>query len=206
MNSSHVVYEFGGFYLDRDERVLRRGNATVPLTPKATETLLMLVCRHGHIVEKADLMRQVWPDTVVEESNLTQNIYTLRRVLSDADGRCPFIETVPRRGYRFVGRVREVREQPPDAVVADSTSNPAGDVHPEQPTLPPEVSGIGSHAEAPITLVSARETAPVAASVDQSRGAPASRRIRWLVAALAAGSIGVFWETSESAAPGHACT
>ena len=197
MNSSHVVYEFGGFYLDRDERVLRRGDVTVPLTPKATETLLMLVCRHGHIVEKADLMRQVWPDTVVEESNLTQNIYTLRRVLSDADGKCLFIETVPRRGYRFVGPVREGREQPPDAVAAESTSNPAGDVHPEQPTLPPAVSGIGSHAEAPITLVSARETTRVATSVDQSRGAPASRRIRWLVAALVAGSIGVFWETSN---------
>ncbi len=197
MNSSHVVYEFGGFHLDRDERVLRRGNAPVPLTPKAAEILLMLVGRHGHIVEKADLMRQVWRDTAVEESNLTQNIYTLRRVLSDADGRCPFIETVPRRGYRFVGPVREIREQPPDAVAAESTSNPADDVHPEQPTLPPEVSGIGSHAEAPITVVSAREIARVPASVDQSRGAPASRRVRWLVAALAAGSIGVFWETSN---------
>ena len=55
-------------------------------------------------------MRQVWPDTAVEEGNLSQNIYTLRRVLSDADGKCPFIETVPRRGYRFVGSVRLVQD------------------------------------------------------------------------------------------------
>jgi DNA-binding winged helix-turn-helix (wHTH) protein/Tol biopolymer transport system component len=117
MNSSAVVYEFGSFTLDRDERVLHRDGFTVPLTPKATEILLTLVERRGHIVEKADLMRQVWPDTAVEESNLTQNIYTLRRVLSDAEGKCPFIETVPKRGYRFVGTVREL-----SAVGADATS------------------------------------------------------------------------------------
>lgn len=102
----HLVYEFGEFQLDPDERVLRRRQVPVPLTPKATHILLTLVERRGRIVEKADLMREVWPDTAVEESNLTQNVYTLRRVLSDGDGRCPFIENVPRRGYRFVGPVR----------------------------------------------------------------------------------------------------
>ena len=108
MASEHVVYEFGEFHLDRDERVLRRRGAPVPLTPKATEILLALIDHRGHIVEKADLMRHVWADTAVEEGNLSQNIYTLRRVLSDTDGKCAFIETVPRRGYRFVGDVRIV--------------------------------------------------------------------------------------------------
>ena len=108
MASEHVVYEFGEFHLDRDERVLRRRGAPVPLTPKATEILLALIDHRGHIVEKADLMRHVWADTAVEEGNLSQNIYTLRRVLSDTDGKCAFIETVPRRGYRFVGDVRMV--------------------------------------------------------------------------------------------------
>ena len=74
-----VVYQFGEFHLDRDERVLRRA-ITVPLTPKATEILLALIDEHGHIVEKTDLMQHVWSDTAVEDGNLSQNIYTLRRV------------------------------------------------------------------------------------------------------------------------------
>jgi Tol biopolymer transport system component/DNA-binding winged helix-turn-helix (wHTH) protein len=106
----NLIYEFGGFRLDRDERVLRRGDVPVPLTPKATEILLTLVDRHGHIVEKAELMRRVWPDVAVEESNLTQNVYTLRQVLTNGDGGCALIETVPRRGYRFVGPVTVVSE------------------------------------------------------------------------------------------------
>ena len=72
MARQHIAYEFGEFHLDRDERVLRRGTATVPLTPKATEILLALIDDRGHIVEKADLMRQVWSDTAVEEGNLSQ--------------------------------------------------------------------------------------------------------------------------------------
>src|SRR4030095_10956901 len=114
MNSARVVHEFESFSLARDERVLRRGITTVPLTPKATDILFALVEHHGHIVEKGQLMEQVWPETTVEESNLTQNIYTLRKVLSDGDGAQPFIETVARRGYRFVATVREVSAQRAD--------------------------------------------------------------------------------------------
>src|SRR5262245_1889087 len=121
MESLSSVYEFGGFLLDPDERVLRRDNATVPLTPKATEILLTLVDRHGHIVEKAELMRQVWPDTAVQESNLTQNIYALRKVLVDGEGKSPFIQTVPRRGYRFVATVRLVPRS--DGGAADATAD-----------------------------------------------------------------------------------
>jgi DNA-binding winged helix-turn-helix (wHTH) protein/Tol biopolymer transport system component len=129
MIQSRVVYEFGRFCLDPDERVLQRDGVMVALTPKATEILLTLVERRGHIVEKADLMRQVWPDTAVEESNLTQNIYTLRRALGDAPGKCPFIETVPKRGYRFIGPVREIGVGPADAlpVGPTSTGGPAED-------------------------------------------------------------------------------
>jgi DNA-binding winged helix-turn-helix (wHTH) protein/Tol biopolymer transport system component len=199
MNSSHVVYEFGGFNLDREERVLRRGHAAVPLTPKATEILLTLVSRHGHIVEKADLMRQVWPDTVVEESNLTQNIYTLRKVLSDADEKCPFIETVPRRGYRFVGPVREVGEPPRDAPMAEWIPGADRNMHPEERTLSREASTPRSQTGPPVTLVSADETTGVP-SVEPSRPGPVARHwVGWLVAALAAGSIGggAFWVTSD---------
>ena len=72
MDPHHVAYEFGEFHLDRDERVLRRSNVPVPLTPKATEILLALIDDHGHIVEKAALMQQVWSDTAVEEGNLAR--------------------------------------------------------------------------------------------------------------------------------------
>lgn len=139
-SSLPVVYEFGSFQLDRDERVLRRGDITIPLTPKATEILLILVERRGHIVEEADLMRQVWPDTAVEESNLTQNIYTLRRVLSDVNGKCRFIETVPRRGYRFVGPVGLLAPETAEAAV-DQALAPAED---EMRILRPPSTGLQS--------------------------------------------------------------
>ena len=138
MNSSPLAYEFGGFLLDTGERVLRRGDAAVPLTPKSTEVLLVLVERRGHLVEKADLMRQVWPDTAVEESNLTQNIYTLRKVLGDADRSGPFIETVPRRGYRFVAPVREVYE----CAGAVAPAEPAGLVPAAAESAAPDGSGV----------------------------------------------------------------
>jgi DNA-binding winged helix-turn-helix (wHTH) protein len=79
----------------------------VPLTPKAFETLVALLERSGHIMEKDELLNRVWPDTFVEEGTLTQNISTLRKILGEADDGSVFIETIPRRGYRFVGTVRE---------------------------------------------------------------------------------------------------
>ncbi len=100
-------YAFGPYRLDPDEKVLLNEDQPVPLTPKALETLLVLVSRHGHLVGKDELIRSVWPDTVVEENNLNQSISALRRALGEADGQ-RFIETVPRRGYRFVAEVAEV--------------------------------------------------------------------------------------------------
>jgi TolB-like protein/Tfp pilus assembly protein PilF len=102
-------YEFGPFRIDTAERLLLRGGAPVQLTPKAFETLLALVQQSGHVIEKDALMREVWPDTFVEEANLTQNIFTLRKVLGEGRGGREYIETVPRRGYRFTATVREVR-------------------------------------------------------------------------------------------------
>ncbi len=103
--ATRLVYVFGDFRLDPDERVLFRHDRPVPLTPKAIETLLALVERHGHLVTKEELLRIVWPDAFVEENNLAQHISALRRVLGDSDSGAPFIETVPRRGYRFAGGV-----------------------------------------------------------------------------------------------------
>ena len=98
------LYEFGPFRLDPAERKLLRGNEIVPLTPKAFDTLLLLVLNSGHLLEKDDLIRMLWPNTFVEEGGLSNNIFLLRKALAED---AAFIETVPRRGYRFVGAVRE---------------------------------------------------------------------------------------------------
>jgi Tol biopolymer transport system component/DNA-binding winged helix-turn-helix (wHTH) protein len=99
------LYEFGEFCLDPNERVLRKAGEPVALPPKVFETLRILVERHGRIISKTEMMDGVWADAFVEESNLTQNIYTLRRILGADETGAHFIETVPRRGYRFVAPV-----------------------------------------------------------------------------------------------------
>jgi DNA-binding winged helix-turn-helix (wHTH) protein/Tol biopolymer transport system component len=99
-------FEFGSFTVDAVERVLLRNNQPVALTQKVFDLLLVLVRNSGHVVDKEKLMREIWPDSFVEEGNLTQNISLLRKVLN-GDGH-QYIQTVPRRGYRFVGHVREL--------------------------------------------------------------------------------------------------
>jgi pimeloyl-ACP methyl ester carboxylesterase/DNA-binding winged helix-turn-helix (wHTH) protein/class 3 adenylate cyclase len=87
-----------------------RGGAPVPLTPKAFDTLLVLVENNGHVLSKEELIQKVWPDSFVEENNLAQNISILRKALGEAPAGLKFIETVSKRGYRFVADVREVSE------------------------------------------------------------------------------------------------
>src|SRR4030095_10799255 len=99
--SSCIIYEFEGFRLDTEHLMLYQGGREVSLTPKQVETLVALVERRGEIVSKDVLMSRLWGNTVVEESNLVQNIHYLRRVLGEtSDGR-QMIETLRRRGYRF---------------------------------------------------------------------------------------------------------
>jgi len=99
------VYEFGDFHLDAEKRLLWRGDAPVPLTPRVFETLLYMVEHHDTVLDKERLMEAVWPDSIVEENNLTQNVSTLRRVFGETPGSHRFIVTVPGRGYRFVAGV-----------------------------------------------------------------------------------------------------
>jgi DNA-binding winged helix-turn-helix (wHTH) protein/pimeloyl-ACP methyl ester carboxylesterase len=103
-------YAFGAFRLDASERVLLGERGVVPLTPKAFDTLLVLVENSGHVIGKEELMRRVWPDSFVEENNLAQNISMLRKALGEDGGGQKYIETVPKRGYRFAAPVREVKE------------------------------------------------------------------------------------------------
>jgi DNA-binding winged helix-turn-helix (wHTH) protein/Tol biopolymer transport system component len=97
-----MSYRFGPFRLDTAKKRLWRGDDVVSLTPKAFETLLVLVERAGQVVEKDEFLKAVWPETFVEEATLAQNISTLRKALGDTSDTPTFIATVPRRGYRFV--------------------------------------------------------------------------------------------------------
>ncbi len=106
------VYEFGPFRLNPAEGVLLREGRQVPLTPKAYEILLCLLHHAGHILDKEALMQEIWPDTFVEEGNLKVNISALRKVLGDTTEEAAFIETIPRRGYRFVAKLRVVEAVP----------------------------------------------------------------------------------------------
>ncbi len=101
-------YAFGPFRLDAEKRVLVRDGMPVPLAPKAAETLLALVENAGRLVDKDNLMKRVWPDAFVEEVNLNKNIFFLRKVLGQWEGGREYIETIPKRGYRFVAPVSEV--------------------------------------------------------------------------------------------------
>ena len=103
--SREETYRFGPFRLDARKHRLWRDDEIVPLTRKAADTLVALVSHAGDIVDKEDLLREVWPDTFVTEDTLTQNISTLRKTLGDAAEVPDYIETVPRRGYRFLAPV-----------------------------------------------------------------------------------------------------
>jgi len=108
-------YEFGGFRLCAVKRLLTKGDGEIiPLTPKVFDLLLYLVRNNGRTIEKDELMREIWTDTIVEESNLSQNISILRRVSGEKRGENQFIVTVPGHGYKFVAEVRRIEEEEKD--------------------------------------------------------------------------------------------
>jgi len=112
---SSAVYEFADFRMEVAERLLRRrGGAAVPLRPRVFDTLLFLVQHSGTVLDKERLMEAVWPDSIVEENNLSQNISTLRRLLGEPPGSGRFIVTVPGRGYRFAADVKIAVTTPVD--------------------------------------------------------------------------------------------
>ena len=119
---SKPFYEFGAFRLDPEEASLRRDGRPVPLKPKVFETLLVLVENRGRLLDKETLMRRLWQDTYVEEANLAVNVSQLRKALGQAEGGTQFIETVPRRGYRFVADVQEVWPEEAAIVINEYTS------------------------------------------------------------------------------------
>ncbi len=182
-------YEFGAFRLDTINRCLRRNGEQVPLKAKAVETLLLLIERRGDVVEKDDLMGALWPDSFVEEANLTQNIYMLRKALGDGQ----YIETVPRRGYRFVAHVKEWEDVSP-AVVLIKEKTSTSVTYEEEIENEPELNcneineRLMTHSGDAKRLLSLRDT---------PSGAHANRARIWLGLSLMAAVLGIlvliFW-------------
>src|SRR5215217_5012782 len=127
--SSPRFFDFGSFRLDVKDCLLLQTGQAIALTPKAFDTLLMLVRNSGHIVDKDELLKSVWPETYVEEATLAQNVFTLRKALGGTEGE-QYIQTIPRRGYRFVATVTEVMEEragvPPTTAAEATSSSPDG--------------------------------------------------------------------------------
>jgi TolB-like protein/DNA-binding winged helix-turn-helix (wHTH) protein/tetratricopeptide (TPR) repeat protein len=141
---TNPVFLFGPFRLDPAERLLTRDQKPIHLPPKAFDSLVVLVENRGHLLEKEELFNRVWPGTFVEESNLAQCISVLRKALRDGEGSLQYIETVPRRGYRFVAEVHEIEPNGsgPEANLVTSevtqqfgTNKPAQPIRPNIPTM-----------------------------------------------------------------------
>lgn len=116
-----VLYEFGPFRVDPANHRLLREKQPIAITPKAFEALLILLRRSPHVVSKDELMKELWPDTFVEEANLSQNIFLLRKALGDTPEGSRYIATLPKLGYRFAARVSTVEQNGGDLVIASRT-------------------------------------------------------------------------------------
>jgi DNA-binding winged helix-turn-helix (wHTH) protein/tetratricopeptide (TPR) repeat protein len=112
------LYEFGPFQVDPEKELLLREGEAVPLTPKTFQILLVLIRNRKEVVTKDDLLKAVWPDTFVEEANLSRNIFLLRKALGESPQDHRYVVTVPGRGYRFAEEVQFVPEQPLNIVAA----------------------------------------------------------------------------------------
>lgn len=118
---SKSFYQFGPFRIDTEKNLLYRGDNPVSLPPKVFETLLVLVLHSEQVVTKDDLMKALWPDSFVEEANLTQNVFLLRKALGETAHDHRYIVTVPGKGYRFVEKVRTVTEEQNSFLVESRT-------------------------------------------------------------------------------------
>ena len=117
-DSPKRIYGFGPFQIDLDRYLLMRDGKLVPLSPKVFETLIFLIENRGSVVKKDDIMSRVWPDTFVEESNLAQNIFLLRKALGEEKTEHRYIITIPGVGYRFVAPVVESFSHPSNKTLA----------------------------------------------------------------------------------------
>lgn len=196
------LYEFDCYALDASERVLLREGRPVRLTPKEFETLLALVRGAGRVLSKEELLKEIWPDTFVGEATLAQNVFTLRKALGEPSGGGAFVETVPRRGYRFAVEVAERREaavetfKEPEgaralaaARVEDenrAASNHAGHTHEtdSQHLPPPDVQAHESHNDHVPTAASSSSLTTDATARTQAPGGHPVRAAVLIAAAV----------------------
>ena len=141
-NRPRVIYEFGQFRLDREAHLLVSGEKIVALEPKAVEVLLILVEKRGELVARQDLMSAVWPDTFVEESNLSSNISILRKQLGVTPDGGDYIQTIPKRGYRFVAAVKQVQNEPPILRFAQEVRSGAAPAVESESNRPSQPAGL----------------------------------------------------------------
>ena len=168
-------YEFDRFRIDTKRHLLMRDGGPIAIKAKALDTLVLLVQHAGRLLEKEELMNRLWPDTAVEEANLTQNIFEVRKALGEVPGEQRFIATVARRGYRFVAEVRAIGDE---ASARDDLAD--GDRHSKPPLVGPErfarrtVIYAGVAAAIVLSLlgtglyVASRRSAPVVAGTSSS--------------------------------------
>lgn len=168
------LYEFGPFRLYTSDRTLLRDGHFVALTPKVFETLVVLVEHSGRILEKEDLLHLIWPDSFVEEVSLAKNVSILRKVLGEDEAH-RYIDTIPRRGYRFVAQTRDLGPEGESPSTVFDTGPPHNGPAPEQSEV-----------------VLPREDGSLPAAAPNPRRLPVANHFAWpavLVALIAAGLI-----------------
>jgi len=152
-----MSYEFGPFVLDTIQHALLREGNPVPLTPKTYDTLLVLVQNSGRMLSKDELMKALWPDSFVEESNLTQQVSMIRRALGESPGDPRYVVTVPSRGYRFVAGVRNRTEETPRSDLSGSPLGSSGGGIDRHSGIPSRTGSWGNVAQFPRPLSASRE-------------------------------------------------
>lgn len=166
------VYLFGPFSLNVRERLFLRGAEVISLSPKVFDTLVVLVENAGHALSKDELLNKLWPDSFVEESSLTQNISILRKALGEDPSRPQYIETIPKRGYRFIADVAERDENEIETVVQQGNDEP-GLTGWEEVSAPDESEHEAQHLSLPMPA----EVRP--AEFQDADVQPPPRRRRW---------------------------
>lgn len=164
-------YEFGPFHLEPDERLLRNGEQSLALAPKYFDLLVFLVQHSGRLLTKDQIMQTVWSGSIVEEGNLTVAISAIRKTLAEKESGVQYIETVPKKGYRFIAEVKEVKEAPtPSFSKLDATQhnsrvqgNNGGDlpVSVRDPSAMPIMETAGIEAQPSESEIPPKSTEPV---------------------------------------------
>jgi Tol biopolymer transport system component/DNA-binding winged helix-turn-helix (wHTH) protein len=186
----NTFFEFGNFRIDASQRLFFSGSEEIPLPPKVFDTLLALVENHGRVLEKDALLKSIWPEAFVEEGSLSRNISILRKALGESPDDQRYIQTIPKRGYRFVAAVKTISDGSVALVVEEHARVEASfDVEIEE-NVEIEEDKANSRVEAePAVDVSWSEVAPVSPSIPWWRRTTLSVSIGITVAALAAGGV-----------------